>query len=351
MTAPQVKKIAPEERIFSLVLALVASPRGLTKDQLLSSVYGYSIDYEHGKSNASLERKFERDKEQLRFLGLPIDVIETPEESGNNQLLRYRISKNNLQLPENIRFSTEELALLRSAALAWSETSLSSHSRQALMKLESMSSNIDPRHIGVAPKVFIQHPATEALYRAIHAHNSVKFKYKKPENKESADRRVTPYGLHRADTRWHLVAFDHDRNDWRTFLLSRITSPVKLIAAIDKVNRREEVTDVIKRLERLQQSQVAKVFVKRGSIAHARLEPRSRFSAKTNIDVGKNFETQNLHIETLDFDALADELVAYSGDILRIEPQKLLLIFKEKLTHLLQLHSRENAKNDLNKSP
>ncbi|HUH52789.1 MAG TPA: WYL domain-containing protein [Microbacteriaceae bacterium] len=349
MTGSQVKKIAPEERIFSLVLALVASPRGLTKDQLLSSVYGYSIDYVHGKANSSLERKFERDKEQLRFLGVPIDVIETPEESGNNQLLRYRISKNNLQLPENIRFSIEELALLRSAALAWSETSLSAHSRQALMKLESMSSNIDPRHIGVAPKVFIQHPATEALYRAIHGNNSVKFKYKKPQTKESEDRRVTPYRLHRADTRWHLVAFDHDRDDWRTFLLSRITSPVKLIAAIDRVDRSEEVIEVIKSLERLQHKQIATVFVKKGSTAHSRLEPRARSADKTNKDTEANvetqplYETQTLYIETLDFDELADELVAYAGDILQLEPQKLFKIFKEKLLLILQMHSTENT--------
>lgn len=39
-------------------------------------------------------------------------------------------------------------------------------------------------------------------------------------------RHVEPYRLVNASRRWYLVAFDLDRDDWRTFRLDRITAPV-----------------------------------------------------------------------------------------------------------------------------
>ena len=84
------KRVPSEERVFSLVLALVASPQGLTKSELLSSVYGYSQRYDRGVIDSSLERQFERDKAQVRELGIPVETIDSPLEPGNNQLTRYR---------------------------------------------------------------------------------------------------------------------------------------------------------------------------------------------------------------------------------------------------------------------
>ena len=85
--------------MFSLVLALVASPQGLTKRDLLSTVYGYADRYAHGEVDVALERQFERDKDQLRELGIPIETIDSPLESGNNKLTRYRISRLVMQMP------------------------------------------------------------------------------------------------------------------------------------------------------------------------------------------------------------------------------------------------------------
>ena len=69
--------VAIEERLFSLVLALIATEIGLTKSDILSTVQGYRHRYVVGGDNASLERQFERDKDDIRDLGIPLETIES----------------------------------------------------------------------------------------------------------------------------------------------------------------------------------------------------------------------------------------------------------------------------------
>ena len=104
-------RVSGEKRVFSLLLALVASPHGATKRELLSTVYGYAERYRSGTSISALERQFERDKEQLRTLGIPLETLDSPLEPGNTQLTRYRIPKDRLEVPANVRFTDRELML------------------------------------------------------------------------------------------------------------------------------------------------------------------------------------------------------------------------------------------------
>ena len=120
MAAP----VSNEERLFSLVLALLATETGLTKADVLSSVQGYRQRYRPGGDNASLERQFERDKEDVRDLGVPLESIELPADQGASQYTRYRIPKGQYDLPADVTFTPQEIALLDLAALAWREGSL-----------------------------------------------------------------------------------------------------------------------------------------------------------------------------------------------------------------------------------
>ncbi|MCU1444053.1 MAG: hypothetical protein JWQ59_2203, partial [Cryobacterium sp.] len=92
-------QVTVEERLFSLVLALLATETGLTKADILSTVQGYRHRYRLGGDNASLERQFERDKDDIRELGIPLETIEPPDEPGSNHSLRYRIPKGLYDLP------------------------------------------------------------------------------------------------------------------------------------------------------------------------------------------------------------------------------------------------------------
>ena len=93
------QRVPVEERLFSLVLALLATDNGLTKNEILSTVQGYRQRYSTSGDNASLERQFERDKDDIRELGVPLETIEDPADVGNNQALRYRIPRGAYELP------------------------------------------------------------------------------------------------------------------------------------------------------------------------------------------------------------------------------------------------------------
>ena len=136
MPAASVSRIPVEERLFSLVLALLATETGLTKNEVLSTVQGYRQRYSAGGDNANLERQFERDKDDIRDLGVPLETVDSPGKAGNNQNLRYRIPRGSYELPSDITFSAEETTLLNLAAMVWREGSLSGESRRAMIKLK-----------------------------------------------------------------------------------------------------------------------------------------------------------------------------------------------------------------------
>lgn len=317
------KRVPGEERVFSLVLALVASPQGLTKSELLSSVYGYSQRYDRGNPDGSLERQFERDKAQVRELGIPVETIDSPLEPGNNQLTRYRISKERLQLPEDVRFTADELMLLRLASLAWSDGSLGAESRWSSMKLASLGVNLDVRNLGIAPRLGILEPAAPALQLAISEGKIVRFDYRLPSRTSALTRSVAPLRLHRAEGRWHLIAYDLERNDSRVFLLSRIASEVTVTAEEFDPALNAHLEATLSALLRLRDEQRTAVAVRKGSAAEARLEPRGN-ADPTRSDRNELGEgTNSLTLGTLDLFAFADELAGYGDEVVVLEPAQL----------------------------
>lgn len=330
-SVPRRSAVPSEQRVFGLVLALVASTQGLTKRALLSSVYGYSDRYRRGSDNSALERQFERDKEQLRALGIQIDTIDSPQEPGNNLLTRYRISKNLLQFPEDLRFTERELMLLRLAALAWSEGSLSVESRRAAMKLESLGAGLDVQHLGIAPRLGTAAPAAKPLQRAIDATRSVRFDYTLPGHDTSFARWVAPLRLHRVEGRWHLIAWDLDRDAGRVFLLSRITGDVREDSGIYDVGLLKCADDIVADLLRRRETQRATVRVRPGSVAEARLVSHGE-------QVGER-SSHDVSLGMLDVHVLAAELVGYGADVTVTSPAELRELVIDQLRAVAVAHA------------
>ena len=330
-------RVGGEQRVFSLVLALVASPQGATKRELLSTVYGYSDRYRAGGSTESLERQFERYKDQLRSLGIPLETIDSPLEPGNTQLTRYRIAKDRLQIPSDLRFSERELMLLRLAALAWSEGSLTAQARRALIKLEAMGAGLDVQHLGVAPRIWAPDPALSALQRAIDEGLNVRFAYRLPDRERPLARHVAPLRLHRADARWHLIAWDVDRDADRVFLLSRITGEVTVTKDTYDPVLRERADEIVTDLHAREMSQLSVVLVRRGTVAESRLVPR----AVTVENHTRSAGWSRLEVGTLDYQehALADELVGYGSDVVALAPEGLRRAVSEKLRRIMVAHT------------
>lgn len=297
-----------EQRIFSLILALLTTgDRGVPKHTLLTTVYGYAEQYVWGGSNASLERKFERDKEQLRDLGVPIETYFPYESSGNTQDIHYRIRKELLQIPDSVSFTEPELRMLNAAALMWNDGSLNVEARRALMKLGSLSETISSEPAAVGQVLTIVEPWVKELREAMAQERNVRFSYRKP-GKRSSRRHVAPLRLHRADGRWHLIAFDHDRDDYRTFLLSRMTGGVTVEESTYDASLLSAVAQVQDTLTELADSQSATLWVTPGSRADFALSRRG------------TRDGDHLYITTLDYASLAEELIAYGNEVTIIEP-------------------------------
>ncbi|MGJ0204400.1 WYL domain-containing protein [Leucobacter sp. gxy201] len=331
------RAVPPEQRLFSVVLALVASTEGLTKHDLLSSVYGYADKFRFGESNPSLDRQFERDKELLRSLGIRIETIDSPLEAGNNQLTRYRIAKDQLEFPADLRFTERELMLLRLAAVAWREGSMTAEARRATMKLEALGAGLDVRQLGIAPSFGVPEPAGAPLQAAIDAGRVVEFSYALPGRDAPARRRVAPLRLHRADGRWHLISWDLERDDGRVFLLERIRSEVEMTRTVFDEALRGEADRLVAGLLEQAVHQRAIVEVASGSVAEARLAPRA--SADAVAESG----APALVVPALDLHVLADELSGYGGEAVVSGPAELRELVVGRLQRTLTAHTGEPA--------
>ncbi|HZK60127.1 MAG TPA: WYL domain-containing protein [Cryobacterium sp.] len=334
-TPDKPNRVSVEERLFSLVLALIATEIGLTKSDILSTVQGYRQRYSPGGDNASLERQFERDKDDIRELGIPLETIEPQDDPGSNHHLRYRIPKGLYNLPADVSFSPDELMLLKLAATVWREGSLSAESRRALTKLNSLGVDSTDPVLGYAPRLRAREASFEPLSKAMDRGQVVAFLYLKPG--ESAPRRrvVAPRAVVLHDGRWHLYGTDQDAAATRTFLLSRIVGPVAFVTGAtftpDGEGKAQEALD---ELDALWNANIAEVEVEPGSDAAIRLGKRR---ASGSTDVPTDGSVLTLHYT--DLNILADELAGYGPEVQVRSPGPLRQAVKARLVGVLAAHT------------
>jgi proteasome accessory factor B len=306
-------KVPVEERLFSLVLALLATENGLTKNEILSTVQGYRQSYDHSGDNANLERKFERDKDDIRELGVPLETVQAPGDPGNNQNLRYRIPRGAYELPVDVTFSAEETTLLNLAAMVWREGSLSAESRRALLKLRSLGVSADEPVLGYAPRVRVRDAAFEPLSAALEKRAWVRFGYLKPGESEARVRTVKPLALVQHQGRWHLYAHD-DEAVSKTFLLRRIVSAVTTTGKTFEPLEGNQSEQALAELEEVWRNHVAFVEAAPGSDAHTRLSKRRGTVVA---------ETGELELHYSDVNIFADELAGFGPEVLVVSPPDL----------------------------
>jgi proteasome accessory factor B len=320
-------RVPVEERLFSLVLALLATETGLTKHEILSTVQGYRQRYNASGDNANLERQFERDKDDIRELGVPLETIDDPSQSGNNQNLRYRIPRGSYELPTDITFSAEETTLLNLAAMVWREGSLSDESRRALLKLRSLGLPSDEPVLSYAARNRVRDSTFEPLNAALEKNATVSFAYLKPGEAQARTRTVDPHALIQHQGRWHLYAMQDGVP--KTFLLRRITSPVTQTGKTFSPPPGDQAEVALRELEAVWDSRSATVEVVPGSDAATRLLKRRGTAA--------NGSTLTLHYA--DLNILADELSGHGPEVLVVAPPELRDAVRQRLEQTAQLHT------------
>lgn len=300
-------RVKKEDRLFSLILALVSSREGLTKTDILRSVRGYAEIYDFS-ANSALDKMFERDKEEIRAMGVVIDTLELPEEEGQTHNIRYSISRKNYDFPEDVTFTSDEMTLINLAATAWREASLSAESRHALTKIKSLGISANDPLIGVAPHIRTNDKAFAAIEEALDGELILTFNYLKPGMSKPQLRTVAPLAMLQWKGLWYVLAHDLDVDAQRTFLLRRIVSNPNRIP--QKTFPRPEAS-YAKQLEleliELTKMNKAVIEVQPGSDAQLRIASEQAISP----------ELTTLIFGYSDLEILADELVKF-GDQLRV---------------------------------
>lgn len=323
------QRIPVEERLFSLVLALLATDHGLTKSQILSTVQGYRQRYAQSGDNANLERQFERDKDDIRELGVPLETIESPGQAGNNQNLRYRIPRGAYELPRDITFSADENALLSLAAMVWREGAMSGESRRAIIKLKSLGVETVEPVLAYVPRVRVRDESFETLSSAIDKNQVVRFEYLKPGDTTTHVRTVAPLALIQFQGRWHCTAIDQDSGDRKTFLLRRIVSQVTTTGKIHAASSAHEAEVGLQELRDLWEKRVADIIVDPASDAETRLTKR-RDAAETGEG--------RLALHYVDIDIFADELASFGPEVFVVAPPELASAVRDRLRIVAAAH-------------
>lgn len=314
--------VKPEDRLFHLTLALMATHRGLTKDQILSTVRGYREDTEAGVAKASIERRFERDKDILRELGIPLETVIPPDEDGNNKASIYRIPKDLYDPPPGFSLSGQDIRLLNIAAAVWREGSLSSEARVTHTKLAANGQPVDESLIGFLPMITARDPALTRVREALDAGSQIRFDYLTPGQSSAKTRTVSPLAVVLHEGRWHVLSVEEPEGSERTFLLRRIVSAVEVLGVPARGAEPGQVQTMSAELDALFDRQRALLRAPQGSAAHTVLRNRA----------GTTTDGDQLEVHYTDLGAFADELLELSDQVEIIEPQQL----REALTSRLQ---------------
>lgn len=211
--------VAKTERLLNLVIALLSTRMPLSKQRIRAAV----PQYQQTASDEAFDRMFERDKDELRELGIPL--VTEPVDPHFDDEIGYRIDRREYDLPA-IAFEPDEVAALALAGRTWTHATLAGPAAVALVKLASTGVPLDEASlVGIEPRVRTTESAFEPLRKAVLARQPVTFEYRKVEG-EQGTRRVEPWGLAMWHGRWYLTAHDQDREAERVFRLSRIVGPV-----------------------------------------------------------------------------------------------------------------------------
>ena len=205
------------ERLINLTIALLATKRYLTKSEIFRSVDGYE-----GAAEAK-ERMFERDKDDLRNLGVEIEVGSFDPVFEDEAGYRIKPEGYSLNLGE---ITGTQVALLSLAAEAWRGAALDDEAHRALNKLHSMGieSDMDALPI-IAPRLFSTHSDFQVITHAISKRKRISFQYLNPEL-VAESRTLEPYAIATRNAHWYLSGWDVAKDALRTFRLDRIDGQI-----------------------------------------------------------------------------------------------------------------------------
>lgn len=310
------------ERLVNLVIALLSTRGYISAEKIRSSVAGYS----DSPSAEAFSRMFERDKNELRDLGIPLEVGRA---SAWDPTEGYRINRDAYALAP-VDLTPDEAAAVAVATQLWESPELITATQGALLKLRAAGVDVDPdAPVAIAspagvPGLRGSEDVLGILLSAIDSRQAVQFQHRPSRAEPYATRTVEPWGVVTEKGRWYLVGHDRDRDAIRTFRLSRIGADVKPIGppgavTVPKdVDLRKIVAQTVTEVSAGQTVGRARVWVADGRATALRRAGRPVDARQFG---GRDGEVIELDISFAD--QLARDIAGYGPDALVLEPQSL----------------------------
>ena len=199
------------ERLLNLTAYLLAASRPVPAEDIQAQ-----LDYP--EDQAAFRRAFERDKDELRSMGIPVRLEPVP---GRMPAVDgYRIPRDEYALRDP-GLTTDELAALHLAASAVQVEGLSA--APGLMKLGGLVHEGGPGtdDVGVQVRALPADPNLAVLFGAVQHRTPVAFAYR------DEARTVDPHRLEFLRGRWYVIGHDHARGEERNYRLDRIEGLVE----------------------------------------------------------------------------------------------------------------------------
>lgn len=296
------------ERILNLTICLLVSGRYLSKGRIREAVEGY-----HNLSDAAFERTFERDKDELRSLGVPIEV-------GNYDRLfddepGYRILSSEFELPA-IDLDAEEASVVGVAARVWQHASMAESTMSAMAKLRAAGVEPDASQLSaLEPSVQASEPAFEPLWNAVLVRTRVSFTYR-----DGRRRTLEPWGMTSSKGRWYVIGRDTDRDATRMFKLARITDLPKTVSrpGAYAVPPDLDLRALARSLAPQEPTATALLAIRSG---HAPTLSRRGRSAEPPLPLPEGFEVYAVGYS--DLHGVAEEICRHAADVVVLEPAEL----------------------------
>ncbi|MGO1317068.1 MAG: helix-turn-helix transcriptional regulator [Cellulomonadaceae bacterium] len=305
--------IDPAERLLNLVIALVNTGDRMTKEQIRTSVAGYR----GAASGDAFERMFERDKELLRELGVPVVTVD---DSGYAEEIGYRIDADAYSLAP-LELTSAEYAVLGLAAELWQDRTLRAEAGRALTKLRAVGDQIeDDASAVLAPSVRAAPAAYGPVLDALLARRAVTFTYRAASTGAVRRRSVEPWRLAVRGGGWYLLGLDRDRGAARVFGLGRIVGRVRATgpAGAVQVPAVVDVDALLGIAAEPQRQAVLAVLPERAPALRSRGEPVCAQQTRS-VPAGRDL----VAVPFADTDRFAAELAGCADAVVVLEPADL----------------------------
>jgi proteasome accessory factor B len=208
------------ERLINLTAYLLETTKPVTAKEIQRTIPGYSENWQ------SFLRTFERDKDELREMGLPLEFVPTPDPLDDTE--GYTIPKERYYLPD-LELEDDEIAALWLAAglLRLPDPGAA---RAALLRLTGEAPAEDDRAqlTWLVADLGLSEPALPRAFHAVAERKRITFPYPSKEGAPK-ERILDPYGLVHRRGAWYVIGREHENDEVKSFRLDRMLGDLRLV--------------------------------------------------------------------------------------------------------------------------